>query len=201
MANSIKGSGIEFGRVAYDQYSTGANSMEQSDSPVIVKIRFGSGSTTDQYTGTGDGSSGIVNGSQVDMGVPQKSSNWYRVFWQTVTDDTDGNISGVGIRVFRWTPSAGWGEMLSQGSHASYDNNYGDWYRQNQGIFWIPVHPTYPTQQHQFRLGFVKHNNGQMRFNCSIGNDLRRNGWNNNQFEIWEVDGDRVYNSPRMTRY
>ena len=201
MANSIKGSGIEFGRVVYDQYSTGANTMEQSDSPVIVKIRFGSGSTTDQYTGTGDGSNGIVNGSQVDMGVPQKSSNWYRVFWQTVTDDTDGNISGVGIRVFRWTPSSGWGDMLSQGSHASYDNNYGDWYRQNQGIFWIPVHPTYPTEQHQFRLGYHKHDNGQMRFNASIGNDLRRNGWNNNQFEIWEVDGDRVHNSPRMTRY
>jgi hypothetical protein len=201
MANSIKGSGIEFGRVAYDQYSTGANTMEQSDSPVIVKIRFGSGSTTDQYTGTGGGTSGIVNGSQVDMGVPQKSSNWYRVFWQTVTDDTDGNISGVGIRVERWTPSSGWNEMLAQGSHTSYDNNYGDWYRQNQGIFWIPVHPSYPTEQHQFRLGYHKHNNGQMRFNASIGNDLRRNGWNNNQFEIWEVDGDRVYNSPRMTRY
>ena len=40
-----------------------------------------------------------------------------------------------------------------------------------------------------------------MRFNASIGNDLRRNGWNNNQYEIWEVDGDRVYDTPRMTRY
>ena len=201
MANSLKGSGVEFGRVVYDQYSTGATTMEQSDSPVIVKVRFGSGSSVDQYTGTGGGSSGIVNGSEVNMGVPQKSSNWYRVFWQTVTDDTNGNISGVGIRVYRWTPSAGWGDMLSQGSHASYDNNYGDWYRQNQGIFWIPVHPSYPTQEHRFRLGFHKHNNGQMRFNASIGNDRRRNGWNNNQFEVWEVDGDRVHNSPRMTRY
>lgn len=201
MANSLTGSGVEFGRVVYDQYSTGATSMTQTDSPVIVKVRFGSGSSVDQYTGTPNGNSGIVNGSQVDMGVPQKSSNWYRVFWQTVTDDTNGNISGVGIRVFRWTPSSGWNDMLSQGSHASYDNNYGDWYRQNQGIFWIPVHPSYPTEQHQFRLGYHKHNNGQMRFNASIGNDLRRNGWNNNQYEIWEVDGDRVYNAPRMTRY
>lgn len=201
MANKINGSGVEFGRVVYDQYSTGATTMTQTDTPVIVKVRFGSGSSVDQYTGTGGGSSGIVNGSQVDMGVPQKSSNWYRVFWQTVTDDTNGNISGVGIRVYRWTPSSGWGDMLSQGSHASYDNNYGDWYRQNQGIFWIPVHPSFPNEQHQFRLGFHKHNNGQMRFNASIGNDLRRNGWNNNQYEIWEVDGDRVYNTPRMTRY
>lgn len=201
MANSLTGTGVQFGRVAYDQYSTGASTMTQTDEPVIVKVRFGSGSTVDQYTGTPDGSSGIVNGSQVDMGVPQSSNNWYRIFWQTVSDDTDGNISGVGIRIERWTPSSGWNQVLAQGSHSSYDNNYGDWYRQNQGIFWVPVHPSYPTQQHQFRLGYHKHNNGQLRFNCSIGNDLRRNGWNNNQYEIWEVDGDRVYNSPRMSRY
>jgi predicted RNA binding protein YcfA (HicA-like mRNA interferase family) len=175
--------------------------MTQSDEPVIVKVRFGSGSSVDQYTGTPDGSSGIVNGSQVDMGVPQSTNNWYRIFWQTVSDDTNGNISGVGIRIERWTPSSGWNQVLAQGSHASYDNNYGDWYRQNQGIFWVPTHPSYPTQQHQFRIGFHKHDNGQLRFNASIGNDLRRNGWNNNQFEIWEVDGDRVYNAPRMSRY
>ena len=155
MANKINGSGVEFGRVVYDQYSTGATTMTQTDTPVIVKVRFGSGSSVDQYTGTPNGASGIVNGSQVDMGVPQKSSNWYRVFWQTVTDDTNGNISGVGIRVFRWTPSSGWGDMLSQGSHASYDNNYGDWYRQNQGIFWIPVHPSFPMSSISLDWGFI----------------------------------------------
>tara|TARA_B110000503_G_C7134883_1_gene408388 strand:+ start:1576 stop:2181 length:606 start_codon:yes stop_codon:yes gene_type:complete len=201
MATSLTGSGVQYGNVPYDQYSTGATTTTQTDANVIVKVRFGSGSTVNQTTGTGDGSSGIVNGSQVDMGVPQKTNNWYRLFMQSVTDDNDGTISGIGWRVERWTPSSGWQEVLAQGSHSSYDNNYADWYRQNQGIFWVPTHPSFPTQQHQFRLGFNKHNNGQIRFNSSIGNDLRRNGWNNNQFEVWEVDGDRVHTTGRISRF
>lgn len=201
MATKLTGTGIQYGNVPYNQYSTGATTTTQTDANVIVKMRFGSGSTVNQYTGTPNGTSGIVNGSQVDMGVPQKPNNWYRLFWQTVTDDTNSTISGVGIRVQRWTPSSGWQTVLAQGSHASYDNNFGDWYRQNQGIFWVPTHPSYQTQQHQFRLGYHKHNNGQMRFNASIGNDLRRNGWNNNQFEVWEVDGDRIHTTGRLTRF
>jgi hypothetical protein len=201
MATKLTGTGIQYGNVPYDQYSTGATTKIQTDANVIVQMKFGSGSTVNQYTGTPDGSSGIVNGSEVNMGVPQKANNWYRLFWQTVTDDNNGNISGIGIRVERWTPSSGWETKLAQGSHASYDNNYSDWYRQNQGIFWVPTHPSYQTQEHRFRLGFHKHNNGQMRFNASIGNDLRRNGWNNNQFEVWEVDGDRIQTTGRMTRF
>lgn len=201
MSTSLKGNGVEYGNVLYDQYSTGATTTTQTDANVVVKVRFGSGSTVNQLTGTPDGTTGIVSGSQVDMGVPQKPNNWYRIFWQTVSDDRDGNISGVGIRVERWTPSSGWNEVLAQGSHASYDNNYGDWYRQNQGIFWIPTHPSYQNEQHQFRLGYHKHNNGQIRFNCSIGNDLRRNNWQNNTYEVWEIDGDRVYTTGRMSRF
>lgn len=201
MANKLTGTGVQYGNVPYDQYSTGATTTTQVDANVIVKVRFGSGSTVNQRTGTPDGSSGIINGSEVNMGVPQKTNNWYRIFWQTVTDDDNGNISGMGIRVERWTPSSGWQTRLAQGSHASYDNNYGDWYRQNQGIFWVPTHPSFQTQEHRFRLGFHKHNNGQIRFNCSIGNDLRRNGWGNNTFEVWEIDGDRIQTTGRMTRF
>jgi len=198
---SLTGSGIQYDNVPFDQYSQGYTNTTQTDSSVIVKIRFGSGSSVDQYVGTPDGTSGIINGSQVYMGVPQKTNNWFRIFYQTVSDDTDGNISGVGIRVERYTPSSGWQEVLSQGSHASYDNNYSDWYRQNQGIFWVPTHPAYPTQEHYFRLGYHKHDNGQLRFNASIGNDLRRNGWNNNTFEVWEIDGDRVFTTGRISRF
>jgi len=201
MSTSLKGNGVEYGNVLYDQYSTGATTTTQTDANVVVKVRFGSGSTVNQLTGTPDGSTGIVSGSQVDMGVPQKPNNWYRIFWQTVSDDRDSRISGVGIRVERWTPSSGWIEVLAQGSHASYDNNYGDWYRQNQGIFWIPTHPSYQNEQHQFRLGYHKHNNGQIRFNASIGNDLRRSGWQNNTYEVWEIDGDRVFTTGRMSRF
>lgn len=198
---SITGTTVRYGAPIYDQRSTGATTTDQANSNVIVKVRFGSGDVVDQYVGTPDGSSGIVSGSQVDMGVPSKPNNWYRIFWQTVSDDTDGNISGVGIRVERWTPSSGWQDVMSQGSHASYDNNLGDWYRQNQGIFWVPTHPSFQTQQHQFRLGFHKHDNGQLRFNASIGNDLRRNGWQNNTFEVWEVDGGRIATTGAMGRF
>ena len=108
MATKLTGTGIQYGNVPYDQYSTGATTKIQTDANVIVQMKFGSGSTVNQYTGTPNGTSGIVNGSEVDMGVPQKATNWYRLFWQTVTDDTDGSISGIGIRVERWTPSSGW---------------------------------------------------------------------------------------------
>lgn len=198
---SLTGTAVQYGSPTYDQYSTGASTTNQTNSNMIVKVRFGSGSTVDQYTGTPDGTSGIVDGSQVDMGVPTKTNNWYRLCWQTVTDDTDGNISGIGIRVERWTPSSGWNQVLAQGSHASYDNNYGDWYRQNHGIFWVPTHPSYQSEQHQFRFGWHKHDNGNMRFNASIGNDLRRNGFQNNCFEVWEVDGDRIQSTNNMSRF
>jgi predicted RNA binding protein YcfA (HicA-like mRNA interferase family) len=199
---SLTGSGVQYDNVPYNQYGVaGVSSTTQTDSNVVVKVRFGSGSTVNQLTGTPDGSSGIITGTEVNMGVPQKTNNWYRIFYQTVTDDNDGNISGMGIRVERWTPSSGWQEVLSQGSHASYDNNYGDWYRQNQGIFWVPTHPSFQTQEHRFRLGFHKHDNGQIRFNASIGNDLRRNGWENNTFEVWEVNGDRIQTTGRISRF
>jgi len=198
---SITGSSVRYGSPIFDQRGTGATTTDQTNSNVIVKVRFGSGDVVDQYVGTPDGSSGIISGTQVDMGVPSKPNNWYRIFYQTVSDDTDGNISGVGIRIERWTPSSGWQEVLAQGSHASYDNNYGDWYRQNQGIFWVPTHPSFQTQQHQFRLGFHKHDNGQLRINSSIGNDLRRNGWQNNTFEVWEVDGGRIATTGTMGRF
>jgi predicted RNA binding protein YcfA (HicA-like mRNA interferase family) len=201
MPTSITGTGVEYGAPVFDQYSSGATTTVQENSNVIVKVRFGSASTVDQTTGTPDGSSGIITGTTVDMGVPTKANNWYRIFYQTVTDDNDGSISGMGIRVERWTTTAGWQEVLAQGSHASYDNNQADWYRQNQGIFWVPTHPSYQTEQHQFRLGFNKHDNGQIRFNASIGNDLRRSGWTNNTFEVWEVDGGRIATTGAMARF
>lgn len=199
---TLTGNNIQYGTPLYNQYGDQtATTAVQDDVNAIVKVRFGSGTTVDQATGTPDGTSGLITGLSVDMGTPQKSTNWYRIYYQTVSDDTDGNISGVGIRVERWTPSSGWEQVLAQGSHASYDNNYGDWYRTNHGIFWVPVHQTYPTQQHQFRLGFHKHDNGNIRINSSIGNDLRRDGWNNNMMEVWEVDSQKITTTGTLTRY
>lgn len=198
----LTGSAVQYGTPLYNQYGdqTETNAI-QNNVNAIVKIRFGSGSTVDQTTGTGDGSSGIISGTEVSMGVPQKGTNWYRIFYQTVADDNDGNISGMGIRIERWTTTSGWNQVLAQGSHASYDNNYTDWYRTNHGIFWVPVHQSYQAEEHRFRIGFHKHDNGQIRFNSSIGSDLRRNGWNNNIMEVWEVDSTRIHTTGTLTSY
>ena len=63
-----------------------------------------------------------------------------------------------------------------------------DRYRTNNGIFWVQVHPSYPTEAHYFRLYWNKHSGGTIRINCGIGGDQRRNGWINNTFEIWEIN-------------
>ena len=63
-----------------------------------------------------------------------------------------------------------------------------DWYRTNNGIFWVQVHPSYPNEEHYFRLYWNKHASGSVRFNSNIGGDQRRNGWMNNTFEIWEIN-------------
>ena len=200
MATELNANGISFGGPIYNQQGsdTAANTYQRS-ATAVVKIGFGSASSVDQGVGGGDGNAGYIDGTEVNMGVPAAADNLYRIWYQTVTDDWDGNISGVGIRMFRHTPSAGWQELLSQGSHASYDNNMGDWYRTNNGIFWIPVHPSYPTEAHSFRLYWHKHDSGNQRINCSIGGDQRRNGWQNNTFEVWEINRDVVHTTGRFS--
>ena len=200
MATELNANGISFGGPIYNQQGsdTAANTYQRS-ATAVVKIGFGSASSVDQGVGGGDGNAGYIDGTEVNMGVPAAADNLYRIWYQTVTDDWDGNISGVGIRMFRHTPSAGWQELLSQGSHASYDNNMSDWYRTNNGIFWIPVHPSYPTEAHSFRLYWHKHDSGNQRINCSIGGDQRRNGWQNNTFEVWEINRDVVHTTGRFS--
>ena len=200
MATELNANGISFGGPIYNQQGsdTAANTYQRS-ATAVVKIGFGSASSVDQGVGGGDGNNGYIDGTEVNMGVPAAADNLYRIWYQTVTDDWDGNISGVGIRMFRHTPSAGWQELLAQGSHASYDNNMNDWYRTNNGIFWIPVHPSYPTEAHSFRLYWHKHDSGNQRINCSIGGDQRRNGWQNNTFEVWEINRDVVHTTGRFS--
>ena len=200
MATELNANGISFGGPIYNQQGsdTAANTYQRS-ATAVVKIGFGSASSVDQGVGGGDGNNGYIDGTEVNMGVPAAADNLYRIWYQTVTDDWDGSVSGVGIRMFRHTPSAGWQELLSQGSHASYDNNMGDWYRTNNGIFWIPVHPSYPTEAHSFRLYWHKHDSGNQRINCSIGGDQRRNGWQNNTFEVWEINRDVVHTTGRFS--
>tara|TARA_B100000945_G_C20370888_1_gene592045 strand:- start:832 stop:1440 length:609 start_codon:yes stop_codon:yes gene_type:complete len=185
----LRADGVHFGQPTYNQNGNETNdNTYQGRAAAVVKVGFGSCSTVNQTASGGSGSEGYVDGSEINMGVPKASNNLYRVWYQSVSDDNDGNISGIGFQIWRYTSSSGWNKLLAQGSHSSYDNNMSDWYRTNNGIFWVQVHPSYPSEAHYFRLYWNKHNVGQVRFNSSIGGDQRRNGWQNNTFEVWEIN-------------
>tara|TARA_B100000945_G_C20348636_1_gene581078 strand:- start:627 stop:1238 length:612 start_codon:yes stop_codon:yes gene_type:complete len=190
----LRSTGIHFGQPTYNQNGAETNdNTYQGRAPAIVKVGFGSASTLNQASGYGgSGSTGYVDGTEVNMGVPKASDNLYRIMYQTTADDNDGSISGIGFMVYRYTPSSGWDRLLSQGEHTTYDNNLNDVYRTHNGIFWIPVHPSYPTESHSFRLYWQKHDNGSIRWNSDIGGDQRRNGHLNNQYEVWEVNRDII---------
>ena len=185
----LRGDGVHFGQPTYNQNGNETNdNTYQGRAAAVVKVGFGSCSTVNQSASGGSGTEGYVDGSEINMGVPKASNNLYRVWYQSVSDDNDGSISGIGFQIWRYTSSSGWNKLLAQGSHSSYDNNMSDWYRTNNGIFWVQVHPSYPNEAHYFRLYWNKHNVGQVRFNSSIGGDQRRNGWQNNTFEVWEIN-------------
>ena len=189
----LRSTGIHFGQPTYNQNGSETNdNTYQSRAAAIVKVGFGSASTLNELAGGGSGSTGYISGTEVNMGVPKASDNLYRIMYQTTADDNDGSISGIGFMVYRYTPSSGWDRLLSQGEHTTYDNNLNDVYRTHNGIFWIPVHPSYPTESHSFRLYWQKHDNGSIRWNSDIGGDQRRNGHVNNQYEVWEVNRDII---------
>lgn len=189
MATELRGDGIHFGGPVYNQNGQETNdNTYQGRAAAVVKVGFGSASSLNQSASGGSGSEGYIDGTEINMGVPKASNNLYRVWYQSVSDDNDGTISGIGFQIWRYTSSSNWQRLLAQGSHSSYDNNMGDWYRTNNGIFWVQVHPSYPNETHYFRLYYNKHNNGTVRFNSSIGGDQRRNGWMNNTFEVWEIN-------------
>jgi hypothetical protein len=196
----ITGDFVKYGNPIYNQYGTEtADTAVQRNTNCVIQMRFGSAITVDQAF-SGNQNRGDINGTEVNMGVPTKSTNWYRIYYQTVADDTNGNTGGWGIEVWRWTPSSGYQRVLGQGTHASYDANMSDWYRTTHGIFWVPVHQSFPNEEHRVKLMWRVHDAVSMRINSSIGNDLRQAGWQNNAYEVWEVDGDRV-STNLLTRY
>ena len=149
----LRGDGVHFGQPTYNQNGSETNdNTYQGRAAAVVKVGFGSCSTVNQSASGGSGTQGFVDGSEINMGVPKASNNLYRVWYQSVSDDNDGSISGIGFQIWRYTSSSGWNKLLAQGSHSSYDNNMNDWYRTNNGIFWVQVHPSYPNEAHYFRL-------------------------------------------------
>lgn len=187
MAISLTGDGV--------QYPSGQTSKQTKP---YVKWRYASTPAANVVLGTSDT---FMPGCEINMGVPEKSTNWYRVEYYSVMDDWPGTSNGgAGGSIYRHTPSSGWERVLSQGIHAQYENNVGDFYTTATGLFYVPVHPSYPNQEHSFRLYGIRHPDVGIRWSSAIGADNRPGGWNNTLFEVAEVD-DSVAQSVNMTVY
>jgi hypothetical protein len=172
--------------------------IEQLATRAVIKHRMVGATTVNQ--GLPSGGWDHITGVEIDMGVPQKSTNWYRCEWYTDTDDWGPSNGGSGYALYRWTPSSGWNRILDSGWHANYDNNNGDFYTTVRTLYFAPVHQSHPGEPHAFRIYGRRHPDVDMRCNSSIGADLRQQNWNNALFEVWEMDGD-IATTPNLTRY
>lgn len=188
MPTSLTGSGVR-----HD------NGVTQTSIEGIVRIGIDSSQSTNFSAGSGFGPQWQYSGSEVNMGVPQNRRNWYRIRYQTICDDQGGGAQGTGAAIYRWTPSSGWNRVMDQGHHATLENDTGDLYWMDRVDYLIPVHPTFFNEEHRFRI-YHANWNGPARVHCSIGGDLRRNGWNNNILEVFEIDRLAI-NSGTLTRY
>ena len=189
MATKLNGTDIE--------YTDGSKQFTKSP---LVKTRYTSHPTVNLSLPTWGGETDVS--PNIDMGVPQKSNNWYRCEYYNITDDWPGSGNGgMGLALYRYTPSSGWLRAQAQGQHANYDNDSGDFYATPVGLWYIPVHPSYPTETHIFKLMGTKHPSCNIRVNSGIGADNRIGGWINNQFSVTEVDCDNVAAINNLTTY
>ena len=170
----------------------------------VVKIWAHGGTTVNQTIssrrGTSTSNMTYINGTDVDCGTPQGSNNWHRVYWWTVTDDSGGpsNPDGFGFGLYRNVNNGGWSRILDMGSHSHYVNGLSDWYEIGTFFAYVPV--VNNTQNHKYRIYMDRHNDVNYRVNCGIGDDYRRNGWNNAVMEVWEIDNSN-FSTNSFTRY
>ena len=170
----------------------------------VVKIWAHGGTTVNQTIssrrGTSTSNMTYINGTEVDCGTPQGSNNWHRVYWWTVTDDSGGpsNPDGFGFGLYRNVNNGGWSRFLDMGSHSHYVNGLSDWYEIGTFFAYVPV--VNNTQNHKYRIYMDRHNDVNYRVNCGIGDDYRRNGWNNAVMEVWEIDNSN-FSTNSFTRY
>ena len=170
----------------------------------VVKIWAHGGTSVNQTISSRRGSSTsdmtYINGTEVDCGTPSGSNNWHRVYWWTVTDDSGGpsNPDGFGFGLYRNVNNGGWSRILDMGSHSHYVNGLSDRYEIGTFFAYVPV--VNNTQNHKYRIYMDRHNDVNYRVNSSIGDDYRRNGWNNAVMEVWEIDNSN-FSTNSFTRY
>lgn len=170
----------------------------------VIKIWAHGGTTVNQTISSRRGSSTsdmtYINGTEVDCGTPAGSNNWHRVYWWTVCDDSGGssNPDGFGFGLYRNVNGGGWSRILDMGSHSHYVNGLSDWYEIGTFFAYVPV--VNNTQNHKYRIYMDRHNDVNYRVNCGIGDDYRRDGWNNAVMEVWEIDNSN-FSTNNFTRY
>ena len=170
----------------------------------VVKIWAHGGTTVNQTIssrrGTSTSNMTYINGTEVDCGTPQGSNHWQRVYGWRVTADSGGpsNPDGFGFGLYRNVNNGGWSRILDMGSHSHYVNGLSDWYEIGTFFAYVPV--VNNTQNHKYRIYMDRHNDVNYRVNCGIGDDYRRNGWNNAVMEVWEIDNSN-FSTNSFTRY
>ena len=94
MATELNANGVSFGGPIYNQQGTdtAANTYQRS-APAVVKIGFGSATTLDQGVGGGDGNAGMIDGTEVNMGVPGAADNLYSCLLYTSPSPRDATLS------------------------------------------------------------------------------------------------------------
>jgi hypothetical protein len=170
----------------------------------VVKTFVNAGQSGDQsvtsYRGNSTGNMTFINGTEIACGIPTNASNWHRVCWHSICDDQGpANPNGMGFAIFRSVGGGSWTRIIDQGSHANYYNQMGDIYWGAHLLCYVPV--VNATQTHSYRIYADKHTNQcNFRVNCSIGDDLRRDGWYNSQLEIWEINTNK-FTTINLGRY
>ena len=141
---------------------------------------------------------GTYVGCEITM-TPQDVNSWFKVHWDTIADDSGGGANsgagGVGIQLSVHTPSTGWVRKRDTGSHAFYYNAMSDeYFRPTMDT----VVKAMNTELHTFRIYMDTHTGVYYRINSTISDDYPANGWQNNHFEVTEINSPN-FNSGNYT--
>jgi len=185
----------QFKNITIDESCEISNSILRKND-IIVSHKF----TTSPYLNfkINYNANSFVPGTLINMGVPSNSNNWYRVRFETIVDDQDDVAGGFGFSIYRKVGDNDPERVQSSGNAAYYINNITDWYVNAFIHGYIPA--VNNKDEHIFYITCSGLGETEFRMNCSIGDDHRRNNWQNNIMEITEYNGDLV-DSGLLTRY
>jgi len=168
------------------------NFNKKFKNPIVVNQRFTSSGTVNLSLTSSNGIY-YVPDTEISMGVPKSEKNWFRVHFQSISDDMgDGGNSGIGYYLYRYVVNydTTWMLLYGQGRHAQYENNLGDFYYNTTATFYTQA--VDDINEHKYRIYAYSYDATNRRINSSIGGDLRQYGWVNNCMEITEYNGDFV---------